>query len=103
MREGLKIKGFLYFIYVILLTAGLYFFVTAVQVPIDPATIPDYTDYNDGKLPNIQRYESTIAIIDRDGIEHHYMMDENGEPIFDDIDKDYTNPVYRAYLSYKYR
>ena len=30
-------------------------------------------------------------------------MEENGEPRFDEADKDYTNPVYRDYLSYKNR
>ena len=79
---------------------GLYVFVTAVQVPIDPNSIPDIVD---DKLPNVKRYVSTIAVIDRNGVEHHFMMDENGEPIFDEVDKDYTNPVYRDYLSYKYR
>ena len=79
---------------------GLYVFVTAVQVPIDPNSIPDIVD---DKLPNVKRYDSTIAVIDRNGVEHHFMMDENGEPIFDEVDKDYTNPVYRDYLSYKLR
>lgn len=83
-----------------LIVMGLYVFVTAVQVPIDPNSIPDIVD---DKLPNVKRYDSTIAVIDRNGVEHHFMMDENGEPIFDEVDKDYTNPVYRDYLSYKYR
>ena len=83
-----------------LIVMGLYVFVTAVQVPIDPNSIPDIVD---DKLPNVKRYDSTIAVIDRNGVEHHFMMDENGEPIFDEVDKDYTNPVYRDYLSYKLR
>ena len=79
---------------------GLYSFLNVVQVPIDPITIPDYVD---DRLPNVKRYDTTIAIIDRNGVEHYYPMAENGEPIFDEIDKDYTNAIYRDYLSYKYR
>lgn len=96
----MKFKDFLYFIYLIIFVGCLYAFVNAIQVPIDPSTIPDYVDT---RLPNVKRYDCTIAIIDRNGIEHHFMMDENGEPIFDAVDMDYTNPVYRDYLSYKLR
>lgn len=95
-----KIKNFLYFIYLILFVVGLYSFLNVVQVPIDLTTIPDYPDNG---FPNIKRYETTIGIIDRYGIEHHYIMEENGEPRFDEADKDYTNSIYRDYLSYKNR
>lgn len=95
-----KFNDFLACIGVVIFTGILYFFVTLVQVPVDTTTIPDYVDT---RLPNVKRYDCTIAIIDRNGIEHYYMMDENGEPIFDEVDKDYTNPIYRDYLSYKLR
>ena len=94
------IKGFVDFISLVFIVIVLHLFVTAVQVPIAPTTVPDYID---DRLPNVKRYDCTIAIIDRDGIEHHFMMDENGEPIFDEVDKDYTNSIYRDYLSYKKR
>ena len=84
----------------ILFVVGLYSFLNVVQVPIDLTTIPDYPDNG---FPNIKRYETTIGIIDRYGIEHHYIMEENGEPRFDEADKDYTNSIYRDYLSYKNR
>ena len=100
MTKIIKIKDLLYLIYIVLFVAVGYMFLTAIQVPVDPTTIPDYVD---DRLPNVKRYETTIAIIDRNGIEHYYPMAENGEPIFDEIDKDYTNPIYRDYLSYKYR
>lgn len=91
--ELFYLKNFLYFVYLILFVVFGYLFLTKIQVPV--TTKPDYIDT---KLPNIKRYDCTIAIIDRNGIEHHYMMDENGEPRFDI--KDYTDPVYRDYLSY---
>lgn len=94
----MKIKDICVFVYLILFICFLYFFVNLIQVPIDYTNIPDYVD---NRLPNIKRYDCTIAIIDRNGIEHHYMMDGNGEPIFDIID--YTDPIYRDYLSYKKR
>ena len=83
-----------------LIVIGLYVFVNAVQVPIRSESIPDIVD---DKLPNVKRYDATIAVIDRNGVEYYFRMGENGEPIFDEVDKDYTNPVYRDYLSYKYR
>lgn len=99
----MKLKDFLYFVYLMVFVACLYAFVTAVQVPIDPMTIPDYTDYRDSYLPTVREYPMTVAIVDINGIEHHYMKDENGEPIFDVVDMDYTNSIYRDYLSYKLR
>ena len=96
----MKLKDIVWFLYLVIFIVVLYQFLIAVQVPVDPTTIPDYVDT---ELPNVKRYETTIAIIDRNGIEHYYIMNENGEPYFSETDKDYTNSVYRDYLSYKAR